>query len=84
MMDFIKMAVLGAALSYAAVSAYQQPMHKLEAALAGGVQDRAQQDDEAGSPAARASKRQSGTLHVSAIAMREASDIAPATMTVNR
>jgi hypothetical protein len=85
MMDFIKMAVLGAALSYAVVSAYQQPMQKLEAALVGGIQNRAQPDeDSASAAAARSSDRQSGTLRISAIAMREASNIAPAILTADR
>ena len=84
MMDFIKMAVLGAALSYAAVSAYEQPMQKLEAALAGAVQDRTQQDDEVQATGALSSRRRSGTLHVVAIATPEASDLAPETLTVDR
>lgn len=33
MMDFIVMAALAAVLSYGAMSAYDQPYHKLEAAL---------------------------------------------------
>jgi hypothetical protein len=33
MMELIKMAVLGAVLSYSAVSAYNQPVRRLEAAL---------------------------------------------------
>ena len=82
MMDFMKMAVLGAALSYAAMSAYEQPMQKLEAALAGSGQDRARSDDERAGAVARPATSRPGALRVSAIA--RSSDVSPVTLVTDR
>ncbi len=40
MIGFIKLAALSAALSYSAVTAYNTPVQKLEAAVGGKYQDR--------------------------------------------
>jgi hypothetical protein len=53
MMEFIKMAALGAVLSYSAVSAYNQPVRKLEAALSADYQDRIPSTDDGPKTAAR-------------------------------
>ena len=45
-MEFIKMVALVAVLSYSALSAYDQPMQKLEAALAGKGPDHVPSRDE--------------------------------------
>ena len=82
MMDFMKMAVLGAALSYAAVSAYEQPMQKLEAALAGSGLDGVWSDDERASAVARPAASRPGALRVSAIA--RPSDVAPVALVTDR
>jgi hypothetical protein len=82
MMDFMKMAVLGAALSYAAMSAYEQPMQKLEAALARSDQDKARLGDERAEAAARPATIRPGALRVSAVT--RSSDVAPVALVVDR